>query len=201
MPPPLPPRRLGTGPEPSRALIGRPPGPVTWRGGGALPTASKPPFWLESLEFPSSASGRRRAARAPQPCPARPVPSQPAAPHRAARPGPACPVSRGGAAAGAGGSPKRSRSLAGRPAGVRVGRRVGQAEPPPPSPTPHPPPRPAGRGSRAAASAAPPRAELKVCEAEPRPPGERRGPGAPCPSGSKVSAARRGAPAAAGVAA
>uniref|UniRef100_A0A8C3GLV2 Disks large homolog 1 n=1 Tax=Cairina moschata TaxID=8855 RepID=A0A8C3GLV2_CAIMO len=176
--PPPPPAQQGTGPAPSRALIGRPPSPVTWRGGGGggppppppppPPPGSRPPFCLESLEFPSGASGSGRRL----PCPGSTGPARPG-PLRVA-------PQRGGAAAA--GSPERSRSPSGAAGSLLC--------PPgavPAPPVPLPPQGPACRGSRAAP---PPRplltrspAGLRACEAEPR------GSAAPCPSGSKVRAA------------
>uniref|UniRef100_A0A8B9TD26 Discs large MAGUK scaffold protein 1 n=1 Tax=Anas platyrhynchos TaxID=8839 RepID=A0A8B9TD26_ANAPL len=104
------------------------------------PPGSRPPFCLESLEFPSGASGSGRRL----PCPGGTGPARRgslrAAPHR------------GGAAAA--GSPERSRSPAGAAGSLPC--------PPgavPAPPVPLPPQGPACRGSRAAPPPSPPHTE------------------------------------------
>ena len=117
---PPPPRRLGTGPGPLRALIGRPPGPVTWEGGARSPQPPGRHFGWKVWNFRALRAGGGGGARPALPGPYQPPRARPAA-------SPTRPAPRGG-------SPERSRRE-GRSVARRGGGSGGAV-----------PPRPAGRG-------------------------------------------------------
>lgn len=117
-----PPRRVGTGPGPSRALIGRPPGPVTW--GGRAPHSLEAAILAGKFGIPEQ--WEREAAGGGASASDRPCPPRPAAP----RTGPSLAEAPRGAAARAPAEP-----LAGRPAGGCAGgsvRRGSRRRPPAP---------------------------------------------------------------------